>query len=117
MVTIQKLPESHRRIMADIARRHVILEELLGKKLSPLFQPNDPPKPLEKITADIARREECLQKMLKYQQQHQRKHDTLPAKQDKHLERRDKTLAAIHRLQEENRRLLDSITRQMNKDY
>ena len=63
MVTIQKLPESHRRIMADIARRHVILEELLGKKLSPLFQPNDPPVPLEKIMADIARREVQIEKL------------------------------------------------------
>ena len=64
--------------------------------------------------ADVARREERLQEMLQDQQQHLRKHHILPAKQGKHLERHDKMLVAIHRLQEENRRRLDSITRRMD---
>ena len=114
MAAIENRVESHHTIMADIARNHAILEELLGRQLPPLPQPNDPPVPLEKIMADIAMREERLQKMLKNQQQHPRKHDILPAKQDNHMERHDKTLAAIHRLQEENRRRLDSITRRMD---
>ena len=63
MVTIQNLPESHHGIMADIARNHAKLEELLGRQLPPLPQPNDPPEPLEKIIADIARREVQIEKL------------------------------------------------------
>ena len=63
MAKVENHPESHRKIMADLARNHAILEELLGRKLPPLPQPNDPPVPLEKIMADIARREVQIEKL------------------------------------------------------
>ena len=120
MATTETLPKSHRRIMAGIDKRHAKLEELLGRKLPPLPHPDDPPKPLKKIMADIAKRHAQIENLKSnYSKCRRTTNNIFPTSHtadvsDKTLRRHDKLLALIHKLREENRRLLDSITHQQN---